>query len=185
MQKTERPSLAQLETMSEADLEAIILNEKTTQLANDARYTLGKNCIEGSFPDKVPRNERKGIQWIKEAVKQDHLPALEYKTYYDIRFEKHPSIDKIITALKTCAEQTKSCRACATLAEFCAAQQQQDGNKEKAAAYYKTAADQDDVVGIHWMGIYYMEGFGVSQDLNKSEEYLLRAYKAGNGQSAY
>jgi TPR repeat protein len=28
--------------------------------------------------------------------------------------------------------------------------------------YYKTAADQGDVVGLHWMGVYYMEGFGVA-----------------------
>jgi hypothetical protein len=30
-------------------------------------------------------------------------------------------------------------------------------------------------VGLHWMGVYYMEGFGVAQDLNKSEQFLLKA----------
>jgi len=30
-----------------------------------------------------------------------------------------------------------------------------------------------------------MEGFGVSQNLDKSEALLLKAYKAGNAQSAY
>jgi TPR repeat protein len=30
-----------------------------------------------------------------------------------------------------------------------------------------------------------MEGFGVSQNLDKAEELLLQAAKAGNGQSAY
>jgi len=28
--------------------------------------------------------------------------------------------------------------------------------------YYNTAAEQGDVVGLHWMGVYYMEGFGVA-----------------------
>lgn len=35
------------------------------------------------------------------------------------------------------------------------------------------------------MGVFYMEGFGVSQNLDKSEALLLKAYKAGNAQSAY
>jgi len=92
-------TLAQLEIMPEADLEALILKEKDSKLADDARYMLGKNQIEGSFPNLVPRNEKKGLNWIKEAEKHGHLPALEYKTYYDIRFEKHPSIEKIVASL--------------------------------------------------------------------------------------
>ena len=123
---------------------------------------LGKNLIEGSFPDKVPRNETKGINWIKEAVKNGHLPALEYKTYFDIRFERHPSIEKIIASLEKCASETRSPRACATLAEFCHAKQEEPENRAKAAKYYMTAAEEGCVVGIHWMGVYYMEGFGVS-----------------------
>ena len=62
-------TIAQLETMAEAELEALISKEGNNQLANDARFMLGKNLIEGSFPDKVPRNEKKGINWIKEAEK--------------------------------------------------------------------------------------------------------------------
>jgi hypothetical protein len=69
------------------------------------------------------------------------LPALEYKTYYDIRFEKHPSIEKILKSLETCVAKTKSTRACATLAEFCHAKQQEEGNREKAAQYYMMAAE--------------------------------------------
>jgi hypothetical protein len=30
------------------------------------------------------------------------------------------------------------------------------------------------------MGVYYMEGFGVSQSLDKSEQFLLKAQKMGN-----
>jgi len=59
------PTLAQLEIMSEGDLEAIILREKEGQLSDDARYMLGKNLIEGQFPELVKRNEKKGLNWIK------------------------------------------------------------------------------------------------------------------------
>lgn len=51
--------------------------------------------------------------------------------------------------------------------------------------YYKIASESDCVVGIHWMGVYYMEGYGVAQNLDKSEELLLTSAKAGNGQSCY
>jgi TPR repeat protein len=105
--------------MTEADLESIILTEGTSKLGVDARYILGKNYIEGSFPEKVPRNEKKGISWIREAVSQDHIAALEFKTYYDIRFEKHPSIEKILKSLEKVVEKSNSSRACASLAEFC------------------------------------------------------------------
>ena len=155
-------TLAQLEIMTEADLEALILKEKTTAVADDARYILGKNQIEGSFPTTVPRNEKKGLNWIKEAEKHGHLPALEYKTYYDIRFEKHPSVEKIVKSLETCVQKTKSTRACATLAELAHAQSHIEGNKEKAAQYYNIAAEQNCTVAVHWMGVYYMEGFGVA-----------------------
>ena len=127
--------------MTEAELEGIILKEKDTKLSDDARYMLGKNHIEGSVPENVPRNEKKGISWIKEAVNHGHIPALEFKTYYDIRFEKHPSIDKIIKGLEKSVEKTKSSRACATLAELYHAKATEPGNKEKAANYYNTAAD--------------------------------------------
>ena len=110
----------------------------------------------------MPRNEKKGISWIREAVNNDHIQALEFKTYYDIRFEKHPSIEKILKSLEKVVATNKSSRACATLAEFCHAKQQDSGNPEKAAMYYNTAAEQGDVVSLHWMGVYYMEGFGVS-----------------------
>ena len=43
-----------------------------------------------------------------------------------------------------------------------------------------TAAEEGCVVGIHWMGVYYAEGFGVAQDLDKAEAMLLKAQKEGN-----
>lgn len=94
------PSLAQLEIMTEAQLEAIIDKEGKSAHGDDARYTLGKLQIEGSFPERVPRNEGKGIRWIKDAVARDHLPAIEYKAYYDIRFERNPVLEDILAALR-------------------------------------------------------------------------------------
>lgn len=120
---TAQHSLAQLEIKTEAELESIILSAGNSKLGNDTRYILGKNQIEGSFPEKVPRNEKKGISWIREAVNNDHIQALEFKTYYDIRFEKHPSIEKILKSLEKVVATNKSSRACATLAEFCHAKQ--------------------------------------------------------------
>ena len=58
---------------------------------NDARFILGKLMVEGSS-EKVQHNENKGINWIKEASKQGSQEALEYKTYWDIRFDKAPNL---------------------------------------------------------------------------------------------
>jgi TPR repeat protein len=131
--------------MSEADLEAIILKDSNSAAANDARYILGKLMIEGSFPDRVARNETKGLNFIKTAEKHGHLPALEFKTFYDIRFEKQPSLEKIIRNLETVVEKTKSHRACNTLAEFYHAKfgkdPKEEGNKEAAAKYYAISAE--------------------------------------------
>ena len=46
---------------------------------------------------------------------------------------------------------------------------------------YEIAAEQECVVGMHWCGVYLMEGFGVEQDLQKSEQLLQKACKEGNG----
>lgn len=72
-----------MENLTESELEALILERNS----NDARYVLGKLQLEGSS-DKIKKNEKKGINWLKEAVKNNHSLALEYKTYYDIRFDK-------------------------------------------------------------------------------------------------
>lgn len=80
-------TISDLEIMSENQLEAIILSKHESQ--NDARYVLGKYMVEGNS-DLVPKNENKGLNWLKEALKDGHLPSLEYKTYWDIRFEKVP-----------------------------------------------------------------------------------------------
>lgn len=115
------------------------------------------------------------------------MPSLEYKTYYDIRFARHPNLTKIMQGLEAVVEQApgKNSRACNTIAEFAHAQSREDLNKEKAARYYAQSAEQGCLVGQHWMGVFYMEGFGVARNVEKAEANLLRAAKAGNGQSNF
>ena len=72
--------------LKEAELESIIASEPNR--ADDARYILGRLLIEGTFPETVPRNEQKGINWLKTAAKNGHMDALEHKTYWAIRFDK-------------------------------------------------------------------------------------------------
>ena len=50
---------------------------------------------------------------------------------------------------------------------------------------YLTSAEQGDVIGTHWIGVFYHEGFGVTKNLQKAVEYLAKAAAAGNGQSMY
>ena len=38
---------------------------------------------------------------------------------------------------------------------------------------------------MHWIGVFYHEGFGVAKDINKAIEFLLKAAEAGNCQSMY
>jgi TPR repeat protein len=54
-----------------------------------------------------------------------------------------------------------------------------------AAKYYMLSAEQEDLVGLHWMGIFLHEGFGCSKDVSKAIEFLTKAANAGNGRSMY
>ncbi|MFS8160263.1 MAG: hypothetical protein ACMG6E_08665 [Candidatus Roizmanbacteria bacterium] len=99
--------------MSEAELEAYIAQHNSDQ----GRYILGRLLLEGTN-DKIIKNITKGVNWLKEAIKNGNLEALEYKVYYDIRFDKQPKIKKIYASLETVIDKTKSPRACCTLGEF-------------------------------------------------------------------
>ena len=56
------------------------------------------------------------------------MPSLEYKTYYDIRFARHPNLTKIMQGLEAVVEQApgKNSRACNTIAEFAHAQSREE-----------------------------------------------------------
>ena len=175
----------ELDQLTEAELEAVITNEPAK--ADEARYVLARLLIEGTSPVKVPKNETKGVNWLKTSAKNGHIFSVEYKTYYDIRFARQPNLKKIMQGLEqVVAEAPNSCsRACNTIAEFAHAQQREEANKEKAARFYNMSAEQGCLVGTHWMGVFYMEGFGVARNLDKAEQMLLKAAKAGNGQSNF
>ena len=100
--------------MTEAQLEALVMQRGGN---DDARYVLGRLMLEGTS-DKVQTNENKGLNWMREAVKKNHMMALEYKTYWDIRFDRAPKLDKIVANLEKIIEVNKSPRACNTLAEL-------------------------------------------------------------------
>jgi len=109
--------------------------------------------IEGTS-SKVAKNENKGLNWLKEAVKNGHIPSLEYKTYWDIRFDRQPKLQQIRDNLQKIIDANKSTRACNTLAELNHASAGSDlaksspelaetaaVNRDNAAKYYMTSAD--------------------------------------------
>ncbi len=63
-----------MENLTEAELESIVSKENS----NQARFVLGKLLLEGCS-DKVSVNEKKGINWLKEACKNNYIEAVEYK----------------------------------------------------------------------------------------------------------
>ena len=80
--------MSSLEEMTESELEGLILASDSN---NDARFVLGKLMVEGSS-DKVAQNENKGLNWIKEASKKGSAEAKEFKTYWEIRFDRAPNL---------------------------------------------------------------------------------------------
>lgn len=103
-----------MEDMTEDELEVFISSKNGTA---EARYVLGKLLIEGTSP-KVSKNETKGLNWLKDALKKGDINALEYKTYWDIRFDKAPKLEEIVENLEKVVQINKSARACNTLAEL-------------------------------------------------------------------
>jgi TPR repeat protein len=169
-------SIGDLENMTEVELESLIISESS----DDARQVLGRLQLEGTS-DKIAKNPKKGINWIKEAAKNGHMGALEYKVYYEVRFERSPNMVKLLKSLETVIDKTKSARACNMIAEFNQIQDKKDGTAIEAARYYSISSDQGCQIGIHWMGVFYHLGFGVAKNLDKAIELLTRAGKQGNG----
>ncbi|TNV72802.1 hypothetical protein FGO68_gene17252 [Halteria grandinella] len=110
---------------------------------------------------------------------------MEYKAYHDIRYDKQPNMKKLFQNLETVIEKSRSTRACNMLAEFNQVQDKKEGSQSEAAKYYQISAEQGDMLGVHWMGVFYHLAFGVGKDIPKAIEYLKRAAKEGNGQSCY
>lgn len=108
------------------------------------------------------------------------MGAVEYKAYYEIRYDRQPNLKKLFKNLETVVEKTKSWRACNMIAEFNQIQDKKEGTAAEAARYYSMSAEQGCQVGIHWLGVFYHLGFGVSKNLDKAIEYLTKSSKAGN-----
>lgn len=66
-------SIGDLENMTEVELESLIVNESS----DDARLVLGRLQLEGTS-DKIAKNTKKAINWIKEAAKNGNMGAIEY-----------------------------------------------------------------------------------------------------------
>ena len=107
-------TVSELENLTEGELEATIT--ANGQNANDARLVLGRQLIEGT--GKFPKNAKKGFNWVKEAGKNGHIGALEFRVYYEIRYDKQPNMKKLQENLHTVVEKTKSARALNMLGEF-------------------------------------------------------------------
>jgi len=45
------------------------------------------------------------------------------------------------------------------------------------------SAEQGDIIGLHWMGVFYHEGWGVAKNVTKGLDFLTKAAEKGNGQS--
>ena len=63
------------------------------------------------------------------------MPSIEYKTYWDIRFERRPNLEKIKASLEQVIADNKSPKACNTLAELNHASA---GNNNPAASAHLT-----------------------------------------------
>ena len=103
--------------MNEKELETFISSKGTDAFSNEARMVLGKMLIEGNGTN-VPRNENKGLNWLKEASKAGNIDAIEYKTYWDIRYDRKPNIEKITSNLEKVIATKSAPRALNTLGEF-------------------------------------------------------------------
>jgi len=43
------------------------------------------------------------------------------------------------------------------------------------------SSEQGDIIGTHWMGVFYHEGWGVAKNIEKAINFLTKAADAGNG----
>ena len=120
------------------------------------------------------------MNWIKEAVKNNHLDSLEYKTFFDIRYDSQPKINKIFKNLEVIIDKTKSMKCSNMLGEFNQSQDKKAGYQELAARYYSISAEQVCQVRLHWLGVFYIVGYGVTKNLEKAIEYLQQSAKQGN-----
>ena len=54
-----------------------------------------------------------------------------------------------------------------------------------AAKFYMASAEQGDVVALHFIGMFYHQGFGVYKNAEKAIEYLQKAANQGHAHAMY
>lgn len=168
-------------SLSEAELEEIVTKENS----DNARYVLGTKAIEGNDPEKVKKNDKKGMTWLREAAGNDHIDSQEYLAYYDIRFEKVPNIRRIMAYLEAVVEKKESTRALTTLAEFYINQRKERRAVQRGFELYKKSADLGDLIANYWVGVLLHRGQGVDKDVKEAIKYLEKASELGNVQADY
>jgi hypothetical protein len=152
---------------------------------NNAKYVLGVKSLEGTDPEKVAKNDKKGLTWLREAAGDDHTDSQEYLAYYDIRFEDVPNIRRIMGYLESVIEKKDSTRALTTLAEFYINQKKEKKSVERGFELYKKSAELGDLVANYWVGVLYHRGQGVDKDVKTAIKYLETAREKGNCQADY
>ena len=165
-----------LANLTEAELEEIIIKDSSDK----ARYIIGVKAIEGNDLEKVKKNEKKGVSWLREAATSDHIDSQEYLAYYDIRFEKVPNVKRIMAYLEAVVDKKDSTRALTTLAEFLLNQRNEKKSIERGFELYKKAADLGDLVACYWVGVLCHRGQGVDKDVKTGVKYLEKARSLGN-----
>lgn len=166
---------------TEAELEQIVIKE----LSDKARYVIGVKSIEGSDLERVKKNEKKGVSWLREAASNDHTDSQEYLAYYDIRFEKVPNLKRIMAYLEAVIEKKDSTRALTTLAEFLLNQRKEPKAVSRGFELYKKAADLGDLIAGYWVGVLYHRGQGTEKDVKTAIGYLEKSRESGNCQADY
>lgn len=167
--------------LTEAELEALVTNDND----NKARYVLGVKAIEGDDVEKVKKNEKKGVTWLREAANNDHIDSQEYLAYYDIRFEQVPNIRRIMGYLESVIAKKDSARALTTLAEFYINQKKEKKSVERGFELYRKAADIGDLIACYWVGVLLHRGQGVDKDIKEAVKYLEKGVELGNCQADY
>lgn len=56
---------------------------------------------------------------------------------------------------------------------------------QDAAKFYLASAEQGDVVALHFIGLFYHEGFGVNKNPQKALEYLQQAANQGHAHAMF
>jgi TPR repeat protein len=168
------------EYLSKTEQEIEVLAEDPGN--NDAKFYIGMLEFEGLEPERIKPNEAKGFNWLKEAANNGQYDAQEYLAYHEIKFSKVPNIKKIMGYLENVTEHTDSIRACASLAEFHLSQENAKG-ATKAFKLYEKCAQQNDHIGLYWVGCLYYEGRGVEKDVEMAVLSLEKASELGNCQA--